>query len=60
LAHNIEEIDSVEKVILKGLNEYRMRGISGRKNEWLENISSDETIKMVRKLLEENGIKTSD
>jgi hypothetical protein len=59
LAHT-EEIDSIEKVILKGLNEYRMRGISGRKNEWLENISSDETIKMVRKLLEENGIKTSD
>lgn len=56
LAHT-EEIDNIEKIIL---NEYRMRGISGRKNEWLENISSDDTIEIVCKLLEENGIKTSE
>lgn len=36
------EIDVAEKVILAALDRYRIRGRTGRQNEWLENISSHE------------------
>ena len=54
-----DDIDTIEMIILNGLNEYRIRGSSRRKNEWLENISSDETIKIVCELLKSNGINTT-
>ena len=34
----VKEIDVLEKQILKELDEYRMLGRTGRKNEWLEAI----------------------
>ena len=43
----MEEIDEAEKAILKMLGEYRIRGRTGRKNEWLENINPSEVKQIV-------------
>ncbi len=42
-----------EKAILKKLNPYRIRGRTGRPNEWLENISADSVKEIIFKTLDE-------
>jgi hypothetical protein len=49
------EIDIVEKQILKKLDNHRIKGRTGRKNEWLQNITSESVIENVCKVLIENG-----
>lgn len=45
------EIDKFETIVLKSLDLYRIRGRTGRKNEWLENISPEEVVKLVFEVL---------
>ena len=54
----MEEIDEAEKVILKMLGEYRIRGRTGRKNEWLEHISPSEVERIVIDTLERKDVNT--
>lgn len=49
----LEEITSAEKAILKKLDPYRIRGRTGRKNEWLEGIAPTDVIIIVRETLAE-------
>lgn len=43
----------IEKKILSKLDTYRIKGNSGRKNEWLENISYDDVILLVNEVFDE-------
>ena len=52
----IEDFANAEKSILARLDRYRMRGRTGRKNEWLENVSPDEVLQIVLDILAELGI----
>ena len=53
----LEEIDIAEKAILKCLDNYRIRGRTGRKNEWLENINPETAEAIVFSTLKKAGIK---
>lgn len=53
----LEEIDIAEKAILKCLDNYRIRGRTGRKNEWLENINPEAVEATVFSTLKKTGIK---
>ena len=53
----LEEIDIAEKAILKCLDNYRIRGRTGRKNEWLKNISPETVEAIVFSTLKKTGIK---
>lgn len=46
-------IDSIEISLLIALDEYRMIGVSGRKNEWLENISANDIKVIASSVFEE-------
>lgn len=50
------EIDAAEKAILAHLDQYRIRGITGRKNEWLQDIESSELLRIVLNALSELGL----
>ena len=52
----LEEIAIVEKLIMARLDQYRIRGNSGKKNEWLTNISADEAKRTAIKAIEESGV----
>jgi hypothetical protein len=52
----IEDIAFVEKAVLVRLNRYRMRGRTGRKNEWLEGIDAKDVLEIVLHALDELGI----
>ena len=52
----IEDFALAEKVVLANLDGYRMRGQTGRKNEWLEGISAEEVLGIVLETLELQGI----
>lgn len=52
----LDQIDISEKLILKELNEYRLRGLTGRRNEWLEKISNEELIQIIFQTLVKNSI----
>lgn len=43
----LHEIDLAEKIILNELDRYRIRGVTGQKNEWLHNINHIDVICMV-------------
>ncbi len=49
------EITSAEKEILKVLDEFRMKGRTGRKNEWLENILPNQVENVVLSVLEKGS-----
>ena len=52
----IEDFAYAEKAVLAKLDPYRIRGRTGRKNEWLEGISSQEVLQIVMHTLNEMGI----
>jgi hypothetical protein len=52
----VEDIVQAEKTILAKLDAYRMRGKTGRKNEWLEGITSQEVLQIVLHTLNEQSI----
>ena len=52
----LEEISLAEKLILKRLMDYRLRGQSGRLNEWLFNITKEQLILIIVSTLKENNI----
>lgn len=57
IAHvKFDELPIVEQLVLQNLDEYRMKGTTGRKNEWLENISSESVKKIVIETLASSGI----
>lgn len=49
------DIEVAEKAILTKLNEHRMRGRTGRRNEWLEGIDPNQVLKIAINTLEELG-----
>ena len=49
----IEEIQAAEKAVLTRLDNFRVRGRTGRKNEWLENISPEDVESIVFSTLKE-------
>ena len=53
----LEEINIAEKAILKRLDNYRIRGRTGRKNEWLKNISPENVEEIVFSTLKKKGVK---
>lgn len=53
----LEEITSAEKAILKKLDPYRLRGKTGRKNEWLGDIDSVTVIAIIKETLLEIGVE---
>ena len=50
------EIDQAEKAVLARLDQHRIRGNSGRKNEWLQNITSNELCNEVLSTLTDLGL----
>ena len=50
------EIDVAEKAILARLDKHRIRGRTGRKNEWLQDISSSELHAVVLSTLTDLGL----
>ena len=52
----IEDIALAEKAVLARLDGYRIRGIAGRKNEWLEGIDANEVLELVLHTLKELGV----
>jgi hypothetical protein len=53
----LQDIAVAEKAILNKLNAYRIRGRTGRKNEWLEGIDPADVIAIVRETLVEIGVE---
>ena len=43
----LEDINACERRVLQELDPWRMRGRTGRKNEWLEGIDADEVLTRV-------------
>ena len=52
----LEELPIIEKMILQKLDAYRMRGNTGRKNEWLENISFERVKEVALETLKSGDI----
>lgn len=52
----LNEIDNAEKMILKELDIFRIKGQTGRKNEWLQNISPKKVEEIVGLLIKNNEI----
>ena len=46
----------VESLVLEKLDSFRMRGLTGRKNEWLEGINFDQVKDIVIETLNETGV----
>lgn len=49
----IEDFAQAEKAVLVRLDQYRIRGRTGRKNEWLEGVSAERVLDIVLSALEE-------
>lgn len=52
----IEDIALVERQILVVLDKFRIRGRTGRKNEWLSGIEASEAKQVVLKVVENSGV----
>lgn len=52
----LAEIQKLEKTILGALDNYRIRGRSGRKNEWLQGIKPEEVLKIALFHIEQSGV----
>jgi len=48
----VEDFAQAEKTVLARLDQYRIRGRTGRKNEWLEGIKSEDVLRIVLDALE--------
>ena len=53
----VSEIDLIEKIILKHLDNYRIKGRTGIKNEWLHTITPAEVENIVIEVLNKQNIK---
>ena len=53
ILYETNDYSKVEKKILSKLDDYRIKGKSGRKNEWLENISYNEVISIMNEVFDE-------
>lgn len=53
----LQDISVAEKAVLKALGEYRIRGATGRRNEWLANISPENVISIAEATLKTLEIK---
>ena len=51
------EIEAVEKEILKRLEDFRIRGRTGRMNEWLQHIAPEQVIDIAVGALGESGVE---
>ncbi len=51
------EIEVVEKEILKRLEDYRIKGRTGRMNEWLQHIAPEKVIDIAVGAIRESGIE---
>jgi len=52
----MDDFALAEKAVLAKLDRYRMRGKSGRKNEWLEGIDAKAVLELVLQTLDDLGI----
>ena len=53
---NAEELDKAEKMILDKLKPFRIKGRTGRLNEWLQGISPNEVERIMIDTLSESGV----
>ncbi len=53
----MDEIDLAEKLILKNLDPYRVRGNTGKKNEWLTGITVSQLEKVILDTLQKENLK---
>ena len=53
---SLQEIDLAESLILKALDQYRLKGRTGKKNEWLCNLTKDQLIEIIMTSLENSNI----
>ena len=53
----MHDIDAAEKAILSRLDDYRLRGRTGRRNEWLEGIEPNQVLAVVISTLEELDVE---
>jgi len=53
----VEDIKSAENVVLTALDGYRIRGNTGRKNEWLQGIKAQSVIAIALYHLEKSGVE---
>lgn len=53
----LENIAAAEKVVMAALDEYRIRGRTGRKNEWLQGVTPQRIIALALYHIEEAGIE---
>ena len=51
------DIEVAEKVILSKLNDHRMRGRTGRRNEWLEGIDPNQVLEIAISALDELDVE---
>lgn len=64
-AHNVnfrpialtDDIGRAERLVLGALRPWRIRGRTGRRNEWLEGIASAEAERLALRALDEGGIR---
>jgi hypothetical protein len=54
---SIEDIIEIEKEIGNKLSKYRMRGKTGRLNEWLKGIPAEEVMQIAINVLQSSGLK---
>jgi hypothetical protein len=52
----LDDIQLAEKAVLKNLDNFRVRGRTARKNEWLENIDPDKVEEIVFSTLNESNL----
>ena len=53
----MDDIEIAEKAVLAKLDDYRLRGRTGRKNEWLEGIEPNQILTVVISTLEELDVE---
>ena len=53
----LADIQTAEKVALAALDEYRVRGSTGRKNEWLEGIKPQSVLAIALFHIEQSGVE---
>lgn len=53
----LEQIDAAERVVLQRLSAWRLRGSTGRHNEWLSGISAEEVERIALTVLAQSGVE---
>lgn len=54
----LDDISACERRVLQELDPWRIRGRTGRKNEWLEGIDADEVVTRVLRAVREHEART--